>query len=832
MLSKNILQKQYDNDIITFNSYNVKDYNDRSYETVKTLFQNSTFLLMQETWLAETEFIAKFKNDFPKSECISANRMDNVIRKAGRRYGGVGICYHSNIKCQIKNIATVSKSICALKINVGDICILLINVYMPSSDNRDALDEYEGILQEISNLCINNATQHMIIGGDWNADLSRNDGRTKLFKEFISRENLFNPLCLELSNVPYTFSGPMIDGRLPNTSIIDHFLISPNLAREIVTYEANDLYNNTSDHVPLTLKLNINVEYHRNYARNFKPSVQWHKCDGNNIKFYKDTLDKLLLNSNPCHEALKCKEYKCTKHSKFIQEIHNEIINNISQSSKISLPHTSEKSVKKIIPGWNEHVKEHADRSKMWHDIWVHKGRPREGFIANIRRKTRLQYHYAIRHVVKENTKIRNNKLAEAISVNNDRVLWDEVRKMSKTNNELPNMMDDVSSIEEITDIFADKYKVLYNSVSYDEHDLNRLTVDIDSRIDIGFQNIANLDNRSHFITVQEVKEAISKLKQGKKEENGLYSNHFKLGTERLFVMITLLFNCILTHGIAPDELLLGTMIPLIKNSRGNKQCSDNYRSLTIGTGLAKILDLVILNQQSEKLKTSDLQFGFKEKSSTTMCTFMALETIEHYTNNGSNVHALMLDASKAFDRVNYIKLFDKLLDRGMCPITVRLLLNMYTKQKLQVKWNNCMSTKFEVTNGVRQGGILSPLLFTVYIDELLEKLKRNGIGCHLGHHFVGALGYADDILLLCPSVDGLKNMIKICEDYANEHSIKFNGSKSKYLIFGNYIYNPTVKVNNDIVSRCESAEYLGLLLHTENTAKELIEHSIKEFKK
>ena len=832
MLSKNILQKQYDNDIITFNSYNVKDYNDRSYETVKTLFQNSTFLLMQETWLAETEFIAKFKNDFPKSECISANRMDNVIRKAGRRYGGVGICYHSNIKCQIKNIATVSKSICALKINVGDICILLINVYMPSSDNRDALDEYEGILQEISNLCINNATQHMIIGGDWNADLSRNDGRTKLFKEFISRENLFNPLCLELSNVPFTFSGPMIDGRLPNTSIIDHFLISPNLAREIVTYEANDLYNNTSDHVPLTLKLNINVEYHRNYARNFKPSVQWHKCDGNNIKFYKDTLDKLLLNSNPCHEALKCKEYKCTKHSKFIQEIHNEIINNISQSSKISLPHTSEKSVKKIIPGWNEHVKEHADRSKMWHDIWVHKGRPRDGFIANIRRKTRLQYHYAIRHVVKENTKIRNNKLAEAISVNNDRVLWDEVRKMSKTNNELPNMMDDVSSIEEITDIFADKYKVLYNSVSYDEHDLNRLTVDIDSRIDIGFQNIANLDNRSHFITVQEVKEAISKLKQGKKEENGLYSNHFKLGTERLFVMITLLFNCILTHGIAPDELLLGTMIPLIKNSRGNKQCSDNYRSLTIGTGLAKILDLVILNQQSEKLKTSDLQFGFKEKSSTTMCTFMALETIEHYTNNGNNVHALMLDASKAFDRVNYIKLFDKLLDRGMCPITVRLLLNMYTKQKLQVKWNNCMSTKFEVTNGVRQGGILSPLLFTVYIDELLEKLKRNGIGCHLGHHFVGALGYADDILLLCPSVDGLKNMIKICEDYANEHSIKFNGSKSKYLIFGNYIYNPTVKVNNDIVSRCESAEYLGLLLHTKNTAKELIEHSIKEFKK
>ena len=110
------------------------------------------------------------------------------------------------------------------------------------------------------------------------------------------------------------------------------------------------------------------------------------------------------------------------------------------------------------------------------------------------------------------------------------------------------------------------------------------------------------------------------------------------------------------------------------------------------------------------------------------MCTFMALETIEHYKSNGGNVHTLLLDASKAFDRVDYIKLFDKLLDRGMCPLTVRLLLSMYTKQKLQVKWNRCISPKFDVTNGVRQGGVLSPLLFTGYVDDLLIELKKNGI--------------------------------------------------------------------------------------------------------
>ena len=832
MLSKNNKQNKDYSDFISFSSYNVKNYDDDKYDAVKELFENSTFLFIQETWLAESEFIRKFKNDFPESDCISANRMEDGGIGPGRRYSGVGICYHTNVDYKIENVTTISKSICALKTYIDEICVLLINVYMPCSDNRVALDEYASILQEINNLCINHTTQHIIIGGDWNADPNRNDGRTKLFKEFISQENLFNPLSLELSNVEYTFSSKRIGGGPLITSTIDHFLITPNLADKVVIYEAHTLHNNISDHVPLLLKLKIDVEHLKTYKRDFKPSVQWHKCNVNNVNHYTNVLDNSLLQCNPYHKALLCKDLKCTIHKEYIKDLHSTIINSISKASNISLPHTTKKNAKKIIPGWNEYVKEHSDRSKMWHEIWVQDGRKREGYIANIRRKTRLQYHYAIRHVVKENTRIRNKKLAEAVAENNDRVLWDEVRKMSKTNDELPNVMDDHSSVEEITDIFANKYDILYNIVNYNTDDMKRLSDNIDARIENGCNENGVTNDHTHTITVQEVKDAICQLKQGKKEENGLYSNHFKYGTQRLYIMITLLFNCMLTHGIAPDDLLLGTMIPLIKNSRGNKQCSDNYRSLTIGTGLAKILDIVILNQQAEKLKTSDLQFGFKENSSTTMCTFMAMETIEHYKSNGSNVHALLLDASKAFDRVDYIKLFDKLLDRGMCPLTVRLLLNMYTNQKLQVKWNNCISSKFGITNGVRQGGVLSPLLFTVYIDELLEKLKRNGIGCYIGHHFVGALGYADDIILLCPSVAGLKKMIKICEDYANEHSIKFNGNKSKYLVFGNYVYNPTIKVNNEIVSRCDSAMHLGHMLYTVNTSKELTEQAIKDFKK
>ena len=810
------------NNNIKLCSYNAKNYDPIKYNIIKELFDKCDFLLLQETWLNEKEFIRKFKNDFSNSECISASKMDLDGIKAGRPYGGVAICYHSYLKCQIEYITTNSKSICALKININDISFMLVNVYMPSSDKMEALEEYTTILQEVSSICIQSSTQHLILGGDWNADIARNDQRTKLFKDFILDENLINVLELDISNVPYTYENIRVN---PATfSTIDHFLVSPNLGKIVTKYETIFSHNDFSDHFPVMLTLNINIELLSFSKKEYKPCVAWHKCTDANISSYKQEIDNKLIQINPQHEGLKCRNYNCNIHNDYIQKLHNDIIKICCKISENCLPHTSLNQGRKVVPGWNEHVKEHAENSRIWHDIWVQSGRPRHGDIANMKRKTRLKYHYAIRSVTKENIRIRNCKMGEAISNNNDRVLWDEVRKMSKSSHELPSMMDGIAGTEEIANIFGNKYKTLYNLVGYNPQNMKNLENKIESLIK------GHCEKPSKTLSVQEVKNGIEKLKLGKKEENGLFSNHLVHGSDRLIVIITLLFNSMLIHGIAPDDLLTGTMIPLIKDRRGNSQNSDNYRALTIGTGLSKLLEIVILNRQTNALKTSELQYGFKTESSTTMCTFMVLETISYYKSRGSNVHMLLLDASKAFDRVNYIKLFNKLIEKGMCPLIVRLLLNMYINQKLQVKWNSCISTKFNVTNGVRQGGILSPMFFSVYIDDLLIKLKNNAVGCHIGNHYVGALGYADDLILLCPSVSGMRKMIKVCEDYANDHSILFNGKKSKYLIFGNYNYNPKLIVNNEAVPRTDNAIHLGHLLHTKDTNNALIDDQINSF--
>ena len=167
---------------------------------------------------------------------------------------------------------------------------------------------------------------------------------------------------------------------------------------------------------------------------------------------------------------------------------------------------------------------------------------------------------------------------------------------------------------------------------------------------------------------------------------------------------------------------------------------------------MCKVFYIIILDSQSKSLGTDVLQFGFKKSSSTVICTSLMLETIDCYVENNTDCYLLLLDASKAFDRVEYVKLFTILRDRKLCPIVLRLLMNMYINQTIQVRWNNTLSNVCGISNGVKQGGCLSPTLFSLYINNLINILRQNNIGCWYGPHYMGVYSYADDISLLCPT--------------------------------------------------------------------------------
>ena len=118
------------------------------------------------------------------------------------------------------------------------------------------------------------------------------------------------------------------------------------------------------------------------------------------------------------------------------------------------------------------------------------------------------------------------------------------------------------------------------------------------------------------------------------------------------------------------------------------------------------------------------MQFGFQAKSSTTMCTWAVNSVIDHFISNGRTVFGCAMDLSKAFDMVEWTELFSSLLERGVEPVFLRVLLHVYQNQQCNVKWGDKFSQRFSVSNGVRQGAVSSPLLFSVSINDLFTSFS------------------------------------------------------------------------------------------------------------
>jgi len=171
------------------------------------------------------------------------------------------------------------------------------------------------------------------------------------------------------------------------------------------------------------------------------------------------------------------------------------------------------------------------------------------------------------------------------------------------------------------------------------------------------------------------------------------------------------------------------------------------------------------------------------------------------------------LDASKAFDRVNHFKLFSTLIKKGLPKIVVKIIVNWYSKLFVVIRWNDHDSTPLTVLSGVRQGGILSPILFNMYVDCIITALRKSDYGCHLRYLYVGCFLYADDLILLSASIYDLQKMLNICGKTGIELGLNFNAKKSKCIVIGpTAVGSPaTMFINNLPLQWVDKVKYLGI---------------------
>ena len=307
--------------------------------------------------------------------------------------------------------------------------------------------------------------------------------------------------------------------------------------------------------------------------------------------------------------------------------------------------------------------------------------------------------------------------------------------------------------------------------------------------------------------------DVMSKLKTGKASASFVKAEHILNGSPKLAYHLHLLFNAMIQHSYVPYEFLNGVITPLIKDTEGDHSDPKNYRGLTLGVVFSFLFEHAMLMKIGHILCTDSVQFGYKKRHSTSHAIFCLKECVDFFTSRGSNVFAAFLDCSKGFDKVNHSGLFIKLMERGIPFCFLNLLIYWYSNLTSLVKWNGVFSETFRVYSGVRQGGVLSPRLFVVYIDDLIKQLKKLNVGCHIIDIFLACIVYADDICLLAPCRSALQVLLDTCIAYGLSWCLSYNPTKSKVMYFGKKTIAPTFTMYGRNLEYVDRYKYLGVTI-------------------
>ena len=331
-------------------------------------------------------------------------------------------------------------------------------------------------------------------------------------------------------------------------------------------------------------------------------------------------------------------------------------------------------------------------------------------------------------------------------------------------------------------------------------------------------------------ITEQEVLKSINKLKLNKACAADLILNEFlKASKTKMLHAFTKLFNLVFASGFIPDEWSLGFISPIYKN-KGDKASPDNYRGITILSCFGKLFTSVLndrLNQYLENMNIlNEEQAGFRKHYSTTDHIFNLKCLIDLYLCGGRQLYCAFIDYKKAFDSINRTYLWQKLLSNNIDGKMFKIIHNMYANAKSCVKLGHLKSATFSSNVGVRQGENLSPILFSIFLNDLTEfishaydgltnvndmaknLLSDDDIEVYLRLYI---LLYADDTVIFAESDQELQAALNAMFLYCKSWDLEVNPSKTKITIFSNRKQNQNfVFMYNGQALEIDKFVYLG----------------------
>ena len=352
--------------------------------------------------------------------------------------------------------------------------------------------------------------------------------------------------------------------------------------------------------------------------------------------------------------------------------------------------------------------------------------------------------------------------------------------------------------------------------------------------------------------TLEEVNKNIKRLNNNKSEGIDLIKNEYlKNCPQNVVELAVSLFNVILKTGIVPHEWCIGLIIPIYKK-KGSAADPNNYRGITLLSCLGKLFTCCVNTRLgcylNDKGIIGEEQAGFREGYSTYDHIFVLNELINIYLQKKKRLYCCFIDYQKAFDTINRTALWGKILKSEINGNIFNVIFNMYQNAKSCVKEQTLMSGIFACNMGVRQGENLSPLLFSMFLNDFAIDLSKkysglteiNSLSRILGTNeiefFINmyVLLYADDTLVFAESPSELQCALNEISVYCKKWDLYVHKTKTKVVIFsrGKVKTKYNFKMGDMDVNTDFEYEYLGVVFNFNGKFKKAITERITPARK
>ena len=417
----------------------------------------------------------------------------------------------------------------------------------------------------------------------------------------------------------------------------------------------------------------------------------------------------------------------------------------------------------------------------------------------------RSVYKYVIRKSKTEYDRNKTKTFTEA-KYKNAKLYWRMLKESAniKSNNIPLNTFEQYfKAVNNPNDHFfnADE-DVLYFNERYEQHEFNVM-----------------FDELNILFTDHEIIKSINQLKTNRSAGPDLLLNEFFIyGKNELTPTICRLFNKLFEIGYFPASWSEGYIIPLHK--KGSINDVENYRGITLLSCLGKLFSRVLNNRLSDWAEKYNVlieaQAGFRAHMSTVDNIFALQGLIAHILNQGKKLFCVFVDFSKAFDYVVRDNLWYKLIQLGIRGNILNIIKSMYEGVKSRVKHTNVLSDEMPCALGVRQGECLSPLLFSMFLNDIENEYLRSGVtGLDINMFKIFMLLYADDIVIFANSAEELQENINLLSKYCNRWKMKVNTKKTKVMVFrkgGILPRNLMFFFDENIIDIVSKFNYLGMV--------------------